>query len=146
MTPDIQTPDIQTPDIQDRPAAPPGRRLTQNHVRFIALAFLAASLLNAHLASPQTAHGQDLLRLLQMMTLLALVTVVVLTHRQGRGQHAALLTVPFLGVLYVGTVGADTLINYPPLKWQVCVWTPPQLQVPLQALSFGFTARHIGAH
>ena len=39
-----------------------------------------------------------------------------------------------------------TDINYPPLKWQVCVWTPPQLQVPLQALSFGFTARHIGAH
>lgn len=102
---------LQTPDIQDRPAAPPGRRLTQNNVRLIALALLTASLLSSHLASPQTAHGQDLLRLLQMMTLLALVTVVVLTHRQGQGQHAALLTVPFLGVLYVGTVGADTLMN-----------------------------------
>ena len=32
----------------------------------------------------------------------------------------------------------------PRLKAGACVWTPPQLRVPFQALSFGFSIRHIG--
>src|SRR6266567_2522974 len=46
--------------------------------------------------------------------------------------------------IVLGTVvGMDEVSNTPALKGGACVWTPPQLCIPLEACSFGFSVRHI---
>ncbi|WP_231557320.1 alpha-hydroxy acid oxidase [Deinococcus sp. YIM 77859] len=41
------------------------------------------------------------------------------------------------------SASGSQLVMTPRLKAGACVWTPPQLRVPLQACGFGFSVRHI---
>jgi len=87
------------------------RPLSRTAVRLVALALLAGSLLAAHLSPPHSAQGTELLRLMQTMTLLALILIAVDARRRGRPAQAAVLAIPVLGTLIAGTIGADTLMN-----------------------------------